>query len=112
MDKLEIAKRVAGWLLSLMEIVWDFVWEYALVFFLVGLVALMGWLLVLASDNSFKRDQEIEARSEYCYEQGYNEVIQSEHPPYWYCFDARRDGDKTLGVPVKVWDSVTRGNAS
>ena len=83
---------------------WDFACDYAMEIIMgtivVAFVALFAAILVSAVQN----DNEAAARLEYCYQQGYVEVIESQHEPHYYCFDARLDPSAFRPIPEEVWN--------
>jgi len=91
--------------LDFLEGAWEFVCAFAFEIFVGTVILAFALLFALAIISSGKTADERDARLEYCYEQGYAEVIESQHAPYYYCFDARKMEVESSfrPVPENAW---------
>jgi hypothetical protein len=86
---------------------WDFVCAFAMeIFFTLAGCAIAAFFIMIFM-LAYTQDNEREARLEYCYQQGYVEVIESQYKPQYYCFDARRNEESMpiASIPDQVWKS-------
>ena len=82
----------------------EFAFEIVVSVLILGFAGFFALLIVLA----YNETQEQDARLEYCYQEGYAEVIESQHTPRYYCFDARLDPSAFRAIPEEVWTGTDK----
>lgn len=100
--------------LNFLDCAWECVCAFAVEIVMSIVVLAVGGFFVMIIGLAIQEADEKEARLEYCYKQGYVEVIESKHDPRYYCFDARRtdalhaeiaeESSPIASIPKRVWE--------